>query len=538
MLPEGWSGLIVALLVLLSSTAAAQDRVAVVGFSGPRAGAAAAGVRRALEDQYEIVDTGEWRQASAELGVRGLSARSIIAVAAELGVRAVVSGGIRRARRRWAVGVVVRDGATGQVIGRRGAAIATPARAAGAAAALARALIDDIEEAEGAGPPPDSGEDAVGEVDEAEDDGGTDYDFSDLDQERPPGMVDEGSRQVEDTELVGGGEGGDDGPRDPGDRSPYGWLELALEVNIASRRFNVPINPVCDLPWERPEATLESGVYPEIGLRLAFFPGSLAGNRWWSNIGLEASYHHHLYLKIVNTSQGLEIDAEQQAVGVGLVYRAPIGSRGTTLQPRVGWERYDFFLGNVGNNIVPPLVYDALYLGLDAEIGLVRGRLAMELGGHYLGVLSIGQEAIEAFNAPQQYPSTHGLFFSAGLSGTIWRGLRWRVAFEFRGFFSTHEGKGQGWGSGDSSTLCDESCARVAACDESAPGGIQTTGTAHDLTWRLAFQISYRFGWRPDAFGSSGARDDDDDDDDDDEGGDDDEESLDETFEDEDDWEW
>lgn len=522
----------VLILLTVAPSAFGQDRVVILGFSGPNGGAARAAARRVLSEGYEIIDLDEWQVEASRLNARGNAPRNLARVAASLGVKAIVSGGVRRARRMWRVSIVVRDGATGQIAGRQGRSIPAPPRAASVAGALARNLMPVIDEAHGGGPgnggvanvapgpePPDSYPDPdVGNPPST--DAGQ---YDDVENEQPPVLNDGEVSQYEDIEdptveehrqrRSREDEPDDEPPeRDGGGtrtETPFGWLDLSLELNGAYRNFVVPINPSCDTS-ARTEAEFQSALYPEIGARLLFYPGGIFTDRWPAHIGLEVDFHHHLYLRVLNRQRNQEVVSKQWAVSGGLTYRIVTGNaeRGVTIWPRVGIGRYDFYLGDVGNDIIPPFTYDHIYLGLNMYIPLTTRYAGLELGGHYLAVFNIGQMAIEAYNASGQLPSTHGFQVNLGLSGQVIAGLRWRIAAELYGFISQHHGKGRGWGvavnEGDPSTICaTEECVTFPGCVDDSPdrapvtGGIFTTGLARDLILRLVFSVTYRFGWSP-----------------------------------------
>lgn len=281
-----------------------------------------------------------------------------------------------------------------------------------------------------------------------------------------------------------------DPPRPRLERPPRDWLDVGLEMDMAWRSFDVAIDPICDTAG-RNEAVFRSAFYPELGLRLAFHPGELFTSSWLANLGVDVAYHHHVHLVVLNRRRNTEVDAEQWSLSVGLRYRAVIGtpSVGVTLIPRIGFHLYEFFLGDEGNDIVPPFTYQALSLGLDIEIPLRTRWVALDLGGHYLPVLSVGESATEAYNASGERPTAHGYRVTAGLGGPIVAGLRWRLGFEVIGHVSHHSGKGRGWGV-DPSTECDDDCATVPDC--STVGGIMTTDSASDRHFRVVFGFSYR----------------------------------------------
>jgi len=272
-------------------------------------------------------------------------------------------------------------------------------------------------------------------------------------------------------------------------------MELALEINGSSRTFWVPIDGSNDNA-HRDEARFESSLYPEIGARLSLYPGAVFTDNWTAGIGIEGSYHHHLFLRVHNLRRDQEVSSEEYTLSVGLTYRITAGDaeQGLTLWPRVGFGRFSFFLGDEGNDIVLPFVYDHIYMGFNAHIPMGTRHIGIDLGGEYLLVLGIGEYATMAYNKEHSLPSTHGFRVSMGFSGEIAAGLRWRIGFELLGFVSYHNGRGHGWGHEPSTR------------QDLGGLGITTTAAATDIFYRLIPQLSYRFGWRPDEQGGSEER--------------------------------
>ena len=507
----GW--LLTAAMTLVSPMVTAQERVAVLGFSGPEAPAARAAVIRAVRQEYDVVDLPEWMSAVVELNARGTSPRNLQRVAESLGIKAIVTGGVRRVRRQFRLNVVVRDGATGEVIGRGGRVMRSASRASATGSGLGQRVLEIIGTARGASrggrrglPEPDD------EVEDPErrprepDIEDTEPNSHDNERERPPNFDeryenDERERpQADDAEEAHRRERARDGARERGEgrdrtraggaqrTTPHGWLDLSIEINGASRSFAVSIDPEIDTVG-RDAARCESNIYPEIGTRLVFYFGGLFTDTWPANIGVEGSFHHHLFLRIMNREREQEVLSKEYSFTVGLNYRIVVGNsdRGISLRPRIGFGRFYFFLGDVGNDHVPPFVYDHLYIGLDAYVPIATRHVGIDLGASYLAVLGIGDLATDAYNAEGQFPTTHGFQILAGLSGEIVGGLRWRLAFEMQGFFSTHRGTGSGWGYEPTTNI-----------DTARGRGIQTVGSAKDIFFRLMPQLSYRFGWTPD----------------------------------------
>ena len=498
-------------VLIAAPTAMAQDRVAVLGIGGPQGGQARAAVVRQLQRALEVVDQREWNRTASRLGAKGRSPRAIARVAEELGVKAVVDGDLRRAGRRWSLVLTVRDGASGAVVGRESRAMRNLGGVAAAGAAAGRAVLALVEQAEGAAggagrggaarggereerdepdPPPDRDRDEPDPPPERyrdEPDPGRAPDrYSAIEDERPPMFGGRGEApQADDPDPPprDRGEGRERRPRGPSRGSPHGWLDFSLEINGASRDFNVPINAALDTGG-RDAARFNSSVFPEIGLRASFYPVAIFNSGWASGLGLEGSFHHHLYLKVFNRRQNQEVQSEEYAFTTGVVYRGVYGSvdRGATFWARVGFGRFSFFLGDLYNDIVPPFVYDHVYVLLSAHIPLGTRHAGVDLGAGYLAVLGVGADATAAYNASGQLPTAHGFRFHVGASGQIYRGLRWRLAFEMLGFISFHQDIGRGWGQ-DPTTRIDR-----------GGRGIQTVGSAVDIFWRLIPQLEYRFG--------------------------------------------
>jgi hypothetical protein len=285
--------------------------------------------------------------------------------------------------------------------------------------------------------------------------------------------------------------------------SPQGWLEAGFDFGGANRRFEVPIDPLCDAEF-RTSALFESSVYPSLAFRLSFFPGAIVSDRWPAGFGVEASFQHHLAIRVVNRRENQEVDSSQLAASVGALFRHTWGSadHGATLVTRLGWSRYDFFLGAVGNDIVPPVVYDAVQAGLSVQLPLWTRYAVLEFGAAYLRVLSVGDAMTEAYGAEGTVPKGHGYRLSVGLSGQIVRGLRWNASFEGLGVITRFEGKGAGFGTDPTTVCASGECTTTPGCVSeygwSVIGGIATIDDARDSSWRVSIGLSYRPGWDPD----------------------------------------
>lgn len=518
------AGALVVAGVAHGQVALAQTRVVVLGFSGPRGGQARAALVRALEGECALVGLDEWQEAATRLGATGSSSRAYARVAAELNVAAIVAGSVGRARgRRFVLGVAVRSGSSGSIVGRASRTMRTLGSVGGAAAGVATRVLELVAEAETAAPASGASEDEEEEGSEAEEGGeggeeaGEVMDWSGVGAEAPPGgpgrgggSVEPGDGQILDAELpggarrpgasrpTGGGVGGEGGHAPSsgggsgllGSGGPGGWLELGIEIPIAERIFTLAINPAIDRE-ARPGARVDSGVFPEIGLRLSFYPLALVDSAaWWAGFGIEGTFHNQIGLVIYRQGEAgqppLQIEANEYSASALVTYRGVIGTEsvGATIMGAVGWGRFSFFMGPVNNDLVPPFDYDYIHLGLSGSVPFGTPYIGLDLSVAYLGVVSIGFEAAATFNASGSLPTSNGYELLAGLSGRIWGGLRYRVAFELLGFVTSHQGVGRGWGTDPTTVIGAAAGAQ----------GIETVAPTDDLFWRLVLGLSYRFG--------------------------------------------
>jgi hypothetical protein len=515
---------ILSLFCLLTWMPEAQaEKVVVLPFSGPRSAPARAVIVRALGEDHEMVSSGDWARAAKRLGVQGRSAGVLKQVAAELGVDAVVTGGVRRVRRRWQLSVAVRSGATAEIVGRRGASSRNPGRMAALARGLAGRVAALVVQAGGGqdpegggadqrpapvestgpdpgeGPGPDPGGEELPEEDEALPAVVTSLPAG---QEEVPQMLDE-----EDA-LAGaaGGPAGSSRRQRPRRGNPYGWLDLSLLASLSGRNLSVPINAACDIHGRR-EARL-GATFGEIGGALAFYPGGIVTSRWPAGLGIVGSFTYNLGLAIQNRSTGDTVESSQYSFTVGGRYRWSTGSasRGLSIMAQAGVGRYSFTVSEENNDLVPTFIYDYVYLGLEFFVPLRTRYLGLTLGADYNPVFNYGgDEAVIAYNSHGQVPSVHGFRSVVGLGGAIVGGLRWQIGFELLGFLSDAVGKGQGLGdsSAGNNTACTLLCRDAGdSCydetDEPVQGGIRTEGSVRDIMWRVALLLTYRFGWDAD----------------------------------------
>ena len=200
-------------------------------------------------------------------------------------------------------------------------------------------------------------------------------------------------------------------------------------------------------------------------------------------LGFEFSYLFDIDLTVYNSRRNQEVDAEYSEGEILAVYRLVLGrpDLGAMVTTRIGWHRSHFFLGDVGNDIVPPFKYDTIRLDGGIRVPLGTRHVLFDLGLAYLAVLSVGGSAEQAYGAEGTIPTSHGGEVRLGLMGRI-GGLEVAWQWVLRMFTSEFEGTGFGWG--------DDPTTRI---DTASGRGIRTMGSVDDRFHQVRLSISYRW---------------------------------------------
>jgi hypothetical protein len=280
----------------------------------------------------------------------------------------------------------------------------------------------------------------------------------------------------------------DETPREPWHRRvpAWPWAELQIYPGVVARDFAIDINPELDPePDARSQAQLETGPVALLGFRVSIFPAVRARTPALRGIGIEGGYGRAFGLRVRNSRLGIDVSSSYYEADAGLIYRLLFGTidRGAQLVIRVGWHRTEFYLGETGNDLIPPFTYDTVRLGAGIQVPLFTRHVVAELFAAYLAVAGVqgAREygVLEAYSEDGGFTS-HGGEVSAGLvgrAGPLDVGVHWHG----RWFSTEFEGPGNGWG-------LDPTTRRDFHED-----GIETESPGSDSYQQFRFSVAYRF---------------------------------------------
>jgi hypothetical protein len=395
------------------------------------------------------------------------------------------------------------------------AALLLPARAAQAEERNGFRVVDharhddsnEDEEGQWESDEPDEDEDARDEeADEEEDDEGDDED-EDAEEESDE---DEGDEEDEEDEEEADDEPGEDDEGDEDeaepepeatDRSsqrevdpsdpwsvrvtPWPLFELTLVAAPIIRLFNLPIDR--ELDGTRSMAHLETGYFGVIGFQLGLFPFARFRPIALRGLGAEWSACFAVGLEQPDLGAGVPVDASYREFDLNLAYNVFLGRLdvGGQIMVRLGWHNTDFYLGDVGNDIVAPFEYDAVRFEIGARVPLRTRHLVAEARGSYLLVTSVGSAAAEAYGQEGATPSTQGGEVRLGVIARV-GGLELDVTYIGRWFSTTFEGDGYGFGIDRDSTDAVDLPTTIGR-------GIRTTAPAKDSFQQIRLGLGYRW---------------------------------------------
>ena len=407
---------LVALGLALAGGAASAGaaRVVVLGFSGPKAGKAQRAVERVVARRHDLVSAGQWNKAAAKLRAKKPTNKNVAKVAAKLQVDAIVTGQVVRRGPRYALRVVVREGASGRVAETIGVALkAGGSLSDGDISGRLLAALKGVTPVSGGGggdgeeEPPRKGK-GKGNKGKGREVAEDPVDEPVIDDEDPiGGGGGETPREVargdgEDPEAGSaikerrrGGGGGDDGGGATGAalasrRARAAGAELSAGFSAVGRNLaythNLPDNQKPDTYRSAPVGGMyvNGEVYP---MAFGGKPGALGG------LGVTFLYDRVFTLSSKLKSGGGEFDTSASCWGFGVVYRLNIGQKATlpTVKALLGYGHRDFIIDGDMTVTLPDVSYGYLDFGLAGRLPLGSPKFAANLEFKVQKVLSAGE---------------------------------------------------------------------------------------------------------------------------------------------------
>jgi hypothetical protein len=250
-------------------------------------------------------------------------------------------------------------------------------------------------------------------------------------------------------------------------------VEAQLGGGSRWREFTVPIAFDRD-PLRRNIASASDAGHAAIGLRTDLFLAARRRDRALRGLGFEFGYLQGAGTEAQIGGETVQ-DAASYEVDTNIVYRYTWGDerRGATLTSRFGWHRTFYYIGHIDNDLVPPFQYDTLRLDLGLTLPFRTPHLLVAFHGAYLPVLSVGDEAENAYGSEGADVTSHAGELRIELLGRI-GGLELSLGWVGRWMSSEFQGVGDGWG-------------------DTTRDRVETTDAASDSYHLLRFTLGYRY---------------------------------------------
>ena len=406
-----WVALVASVLTVAPAVAEARGRVSVAPFVGPGARRIRARVIRALRRRYRLVGWGRLGGPS--------SAAEFRRVAGRLGIRAFVSGSVKRRRGRYLARVVIRSGSTGRTkvvqwrsrsrrrlfrgTGRRlGRVVRAVARSRAPARARPRPQPqpqpDAQPDAQADAQPPDR---RAGDADEEEEE---------EEEERAP----EASDDDEDLTLSG--------------RPRHERLAVAVGLKIFSRNLAYHQDLFGAL------RSYDLAASPAIGGSIAWYPAAHFSNLWYAHLGLTGAFRYAVGLSS-GTSDGVDFPTTSYAFSVGVKYRLHFLGERLELSPVLAYGIETFTIEDVSVDTpkpeIPSVAYQYMRLGGEVSMLVYKGlTLTGRLG--YLAILAAGEIESDRF-FPRS--SLGGIELGGGARYGFGKGFEVSAGIDLRRYF-------------------------------------------------------------------------------------------------------
>ncbi len=396
-----------------ASAAGGKKRVVLLPFSGPKGAAVRKGVIQGLGKAVWFKTSKEFIAEGNAQGVDPFTAEGMSRICSRLEVDAVITGAVNKRRYgKYSISLKLFDGGSGKVVAKRGASARGARGLSGAGRTLGKRLKPLLRkcafDASGAGAQaaaPAPQEPAPAPV--------VDKPLFEPVAPARPVVTARASR--------------------PGRFD--GLLEFSAGMGFSIRRYELK-------GADASEDRLYNGdPFPEFTVRLDLYPLTPAVRGFVRNLGLGGSYSRHVSVTTSFVdSQGASVDVEtsSQEMIVDALVRWILLAREASpvLLFRAGGGLRDFDLAS--NEVITSLNYRFLRFGVDGTIPLATPLAALRVGGDFRPILTVGQEAVDAFGYKS---SAYGFSIRGGISGRLWFGLTYQAIFEYLGFANEFNGR-------------------------------------------------------------------------------------------------
>jgi hypothetical protein len=297
---------LVASLVAASGSASAEEkRIVLLEFEGPRAKLVRRDVLRQLKPEVTMVGSSRWEATKERLGLTGMSSRTVVEVARELGVHGIITGRVRRRGGAFQLEVDLIAGADGETFATGSIPLSRRGRLMRAGERKLRRLIDLLAELKE--PPP---------LDEADDEA------QDAAAVAPPPESPKRKKprrkrlhgELEDEILA---EQQARARKNPPRKAPAVGLSAGLSFTERSLTFNVAAGVS---PPNGYDGTLVPGLLVAAEIYPYEFKATLR-RTWKNHVGITALFDRALLLSSTFGNDAVTISTTQQRLGLGLLYR-------------------------------------------------------------------------------------------------------------------------------------------------------------------------------------------------------------------------
>jgi hypothetical protein len=407
---------------------AQKTQVAVLPFTGPGAAAARQGVLQGLGSRFAILAPAAYARAAKKLHVDGATEKGVLKVCKSLKCDAVVSGAVKKKRRKHTLTVVVRDGGSGRVLGKKAQTVKGAGHLAAAGATIGQGLDAFIEKGHHPEEPAPKvkgrGRGKTGPVAAAP--APAPAPAPEPAPAPAPAPAPESYFETTPAPRI-------ERKAETSKRS-LDLFEVQVALGMVVRRASLKSDTVKD-------SSYEGGAFSEILLRLDLYPLGPFVRGFARNIGIGLAYNHHLAVStslVDSTGEAVKVSTTSQEFLVDLRVRWAFLQKPTSpvLLVYAGFGLTDFKLGE--NAVLTSLEYRFLRFGIEGLVPILTPLIAVTAGVDVRPLLTVGQSAIDSLGR-----KSGGFAYAlrAGLAGKVSFGLTYFATFEWLSHSVSFDGR-------------------------------------------------------------------------------------------------